>query len=141
MVTSKSLLLGALIALGLTACDATAEDAGATQTAQNAAALDDSLPEGISLPKNTRITSKEKVDQASGEGWFIYLESSQSAAELERHFKAEAEKAGFSLSIKTNSGGQRQLHGERKDGMQFDFAAAEYEGGSTRVSMAVGHSR
>ena len=143
-MSRHGLIICALIAVTATGCDASQGATGAIEDAQEDADANVSqgaLPEGFKLPKGTQIANKTKIDQASGEGWVIQLDSTASVAELEQHFQAQAEAAGFTVTIATNNAGQRQLHGDRADGMQFDFAAAFYGGGRTGASLAIGRKR
>jgi hypothetical protein len=105
------------------------EDAGGAQAA---------LPEGFTLPAGTQIVSNQQVTAPGGEGRIVLLDSSSA---LESHFRAEAEAAGFEVSVDTNASGFRQLAGRRADGMQFDFAASTDGDGVTRGSLAMGRNR
>lgn len=133
----------ALVLLG--GCADAAEDlageapvAGSEIRLEDATTAEEALPEGFSLPADTRIASNMKVSMANGEGFVILLDSTRSPEDLENHFRSEAEAAGFAVSTSTNPDGQQQLAGLREDGMQFDFAAALHTDGTTRGSLAVG---
>ena len=127
------LMIGFLSALVLASC-------GSPQrSAENAVeVVDQSLPVGLAMPQDTQVVSRTEVSTASGEGTVVLLDSEASVETLENHFLAEAEAAGFTVAIQENSRGQRQLMGEREDGMLFDFAVAVHTDDTTRASLAVG---
>ena len=132
------IVLGTLAALLLAGCDAigSPSDGGTENTAEK-----DALPEGIALPPDTKIASRSEISNEAGEGSVILLDSTAKPEELEAHFQAQAEAAGFEISVTTNSAGLRQLVGRREDGMQFDFAATADADGTTRASLAIGRER
>ena len=96
------------------------------------------LPEGFTLPADTQIASMEEVSTDAGAGTVVLLESTATPETLEAHFREQAEDKGFVLTVAENAGGVSQLHGEREDALQFDFAASAYEDGSTHASLAIG---
>ncbi|MCB2067921.1 MAG: hypothetical protein KDE15_14925 [Erythrobacter sp.] len=108
---------------------------------ENAAGDAEILPEGFTVPAGTQITSNQQVTAPGGEGRLILLASTATAAELEEHFRTQAEAAGFEMRVGTNESGYRQLSGVRADGMQFDFAASPSGDGQTLASLAIGRER
>ncbi len=127
------LIFSALVAFALTGCGTPEQIEDFAEAVQA-----ESMPEGFTLPEDTQIASKTQVSTDAGEGVVILLDSEASVEELEEHFQAEAEAAGFTVFMMTNSRGEKQLRGDREDGLQFDFAAVSYQGLTTRASLAVG---
>ena len=132
----------------LAACGGNAESGAQTaQGDESEIVIDDvsasqqQLPDGFTLPAGTQVASSRQVTAPGGEGMIVLLDSSSMPAALESHFLAEAEAAGFEVSVQTNSSGYRQLAGVRADGMQFDFAASSAGDGVTRASLAMGRER
>ena len=130
------ILIGLLALAALAGCDANASEDSAS-----AEAVEATLVEGFTIPENTTIASKERVDMASGEGWLYYLDSKAAVKVIEDYYAAEAEKLGFKPEWFDNAGGQRQMRAVREDGMMFDLSVASYGEGDTRVSIAIGRER
>lgn len=135
------LLASALLAGCGDTAQPNASEAQSEIALEDAGTSEEALPEGFTLPSDTQVAQNTRVESASGDGWVILLDSTAAPEDLEEHFTAEAEAAGFAVSAETNSSGLKQLGGVRADGMQFDFAAAPYGDGSTRASLAIGRER
>ncbi|KLI63308.1 hypothetical protein [Aurantiacibacter marinus] len=141
MMRRNSCLLALALLAGCGAAESENYEAQSEISLEDVGASEAALPEGFTLPSGTQVAQNTRVSTANGDGWVIYLDSASSPESLEEHFAAQAEAAGFVISVEMNQSGSKQLRGARADGMKFDFAALPHDGGSSRASLAIGRDR
>lgn len=72
-----------------------------------------SLPPGFTLPAGARVTGNALAKRPGGQGVLVSFESDAPVAELIAHTRAEAEAAGFALTVDLDTAEARTIAGTR----------------------------
>ncbi|MBD3728839.1 MAG: hypothetical protein IE933_03960 [Sphingomonadales bacterium] len=112
-----------------------------TVSMQSGANVPVKLPRGFKLYPGAKVVSNTTIQQESGSGALVIMESGDTPQEMADYYRAQAESAGIEVKLQLSTDAGRMIAGESKDGVAFSFNANRGEGsdaGKTSAQLMIG---
>jgi hypothetical protein len=81
------------------------------------------LPKGFTIYPGAEITSNTTFERGEEKGAMVFLETDASPEDLAKHYRKQAEDAGFEITMEMKFGGGQTFAGKSKDGRSIAFNA------------------
>ena len=89
------------------------------------------LPAGYDIYPGAQIVSNATINQTDGQGSVVVMTSADSAADMVKYYRRQAEAAGIEIEMEMTTNGSSLIGGESADGATFSFNASPGENGTT----------